>query len=187
MDHEAETRTIRLTSEIIRCIAKSLLASAEELERSLWHYSTPKEPSRSSREYEDDALSPNKQVVEIQERVATLLGVARENEHGRGPDQPPSALSNQNTSIETATMKDTENYIVDFFEFSGPNGKHRFDGEISLGLSLAERQMKNERRKQGRFAKMGPSPAVIDRAWIEMARTTRRASLRKVHQGRTSY
>jgi len=57
MDHEAETRTIRLTSEIIRCIAKSLLASAEELERSLWHYSTPKGPSCSSREYEDDALS----------------------------------------------------------------------------------------------------------------------------------
>jgi hypothetical protein len=84
-------------------------------------------------------------------------------------------------------MKDTENYIVDFFEFGGPNEKHRFDGEISLGLSLAERQMKNERRKQGRFAKMGPSPAVIDRAWIKMDRTTRRASLRKVHQGRTSY
>jgi len=84
-------------------------------------------------------------------------------------------------------MKDTENYIVDFFEFSGPNGKHRFDGEISLGLSLAERQMKNERRKQGRFAKMGLSPAVIDRAWIKMDRTTRRASLRRVHQGRTSY
>ena len=57
MDHEAETRTIRLTSEIIRCIAKSLLASAEELERSLWHYSTPKESSCSSNEYEDDALS----------------------------------------------------------------------------------------------------------------------------------
>jgi len=33
MDHETETRTIRLTSEIIRCIAKSLLASAEELEK----------------------------------------------------------------------------------------------------------------------------------------------------------
>jgi hypothetical protein len=56
MDHEAETRTIRL-SEIIRCIAKALLASAEELERSLWYHSTPKEPSCSSREYEDDALS----------------------------------------------------------------------------------------------------------------------------------
>ena len=35
MDHEAETKTIRLTSEIVRCIAKALLASAEELERSL--------------------------------------------------------------------------------------------------------------------------------------------------------
>ena len=57
MDPEAETRTIRLTSEIIRCIAKSLLASAEELERSLWHYSTPKEPSFSPSEYKDDALS----------------------------------------------------------------------------------------------------------------------------------
>jgi hypothetical protein len=57
MDHEAETRTIRLTSEIIRCIAKSLLASAEELERSLWHYSTPKEPPFSPSESEDDALS----------------------------------------------------------------------------------------------------------------------------------
>jgi hypothetical protein len=84
-------------------------------------------------------------------------------------------------------MKDTENYIVDFFEFSGRNEKHRFDGEISFGLSLADRQMKNERRKQGRFAKMGLSPAVIDRAWIKMDRTTRRASLRRVHQGRTSY
>jgi hypothetical protein len=57
MDREAETTTIRLTSEIIRRIAKALLASAEELERSLWHYSTPKEASRSSSEYEDDALS----------------------------------------------------------------------------------------------------------------------------------
>jgi hypothetical protein len=36
MENEAETRTIRLTSEIIRCIAKALLASAEELERTLW-------------------------------------------------------------------------------------------------------------------------------------------------------
>ena len=57
MDNEAETKTTRLTSEIIRCIARSLLASAEELERSLWHYSTPKEPSCSSSEYQDDALS----------------------------------------------------------------------------------------------------------------------------------
>jgi hypothetical protein len=57
MENEAETTTIRLTSEIIRCIAKSLLASAEELERSLWHYSPPKEPSFSPSEYEDDALS----------------------------------------------------------------------------------------------------------------------------------
>jgi hypothetical protein len=56
MDHEAETKTIRLTSEIIRCIAKSLLASAEELERSLWHYSSPTEHSRPSSEC-DDALS----------------------------------------------------------------------------------------------------------------------------------
>jgi hypothetical protein len=57
MDHETETRTIRLTSEIIRCIAKSLLASAEELERSLWHYSIPTEHSQSSSECDDDALS----------------------------------------------------------------------------------------------------------------------------------
>ena len=57
MDHETETRTIHLTSEIIHCIAKALLASAEELERSLWYHSTPKEPSCSSSEYQDDALS----------------------------------------------------------------------------------------------------------------------------------
>ena len=57
MENEAETTTIRLTSQIYRCIAKSLLPSAEELERSLWHYSTPKEPSGSSSEYQDDALS----------------------------------------------------------------------------------------------------------------------------------
>jgi len=56
MDHETETRTIRLTSEIIRCIAKSLLASAEELERSLWHYSTPTEHSQSSSDCDDAAL-----------------------------------------------------------------------------------------------------------------------------------
>jgi hypothetical protein len=116
--------------------------------------------------------------------------VARENKHGRGPDQPPSTLSNQNISIETATMKDSENYIVDFIKFSGPNEitKHRFEGEINLRLPLAERLMKNERRKQpGSFAKIEPLSAVIDRAWIKMDRTTRRASSRKVHQGRTSY
>src|SRR5262249_40359725 len=56
MDNETETRTIRLTSEIIRCIAKSLLASAEELERSLWHYSTPTEHSQSSSDCDDAAL-----------------------------------------------------------------------------------------------------------------------------------
>src|SRR5262249_13593552 len=56
MNHETETRTIRLTNEIIRCIAKSLLATAEELERSLWHYSTPTEHSQSSTECDDDAL-----------------------------------------------------------------------------------------------------------------------------------
>jgi hypothetical protein len=56
MDHETETRTIRLTSEIIRCIAKSLLVSAEELERSLWHYSTPTEHSQSSSDCDDAAL-----------------------------------------------------------------------------------------------------------------------------------
>jgi hypothetical protein len=32
MDHEAETKTIRLASEIIKCIANRFLASAEELE-----------------------------------------------------------------------------------------------------------------------------------------------------------
>jgi hypothetical protein len=57
MDHEAETKTIRLTTEIIRCIAKSLLASAEDLERSLWHYSIPTEHPQSSRVCDDDALS----------------------------------------------------------------------------------------------------------------------------------
>jgi len=56
MNHETETKTIRLTSEIIRCIAKSLLASAEELERSLWHYSTPTEHSQSSSDCDDAAL-----------------------------------------------------------------------------------------------------------------------------------
>jgi hypothetical protein len=56
MEYEAETTTIRLTSEIFRCIAKSLLASAEELERSLWH-SSPKVPSLSPSECEDDALN----------------------------------------------------------------------------------------------------------------------------------
>jgi hypothetical protein len=55
MDRETEARTIRLTSQIIRCIAKSLLASAEELESSLWHYSTPTDHSQSSSEC-DDAL-----------------------------------------------------------------------------------------------------------------------------------
>jgi hypothetical protein len=53
MDHEAETETIRLTSEIIKCIAKGLLASAEELERSVWHYPIPEE-SRSSEEHGDE-------------------------------------------------------------------------------------------------------------------------------------
>jgi hypothetical protein len=58
MDHEAETKTIRLTTtEIIRCIAKSLLASAEELERSLWYHSTSAEHSQSSNVSDDDALS----------------------------------------------------------------------------------------------------------------------------------
>jgi hypothetical protein len=58
MDYEAETKTIRLTSEIIKCIAKGLLASAEELERSLWHYSTPPiERSQSSSDDYNEALS----------------------------------------------------------------------------------------------------------------------------------
>jgi hypothetical protein len=55
MDHEAESRTILLTSEIIKCIAKGLLASAEELERSLWHL-TPSEQSRCASGC-NDALS----------------------------------------------------------------------------------------------------------------------------------
>jgi hypothetical protein len=55
MDHEAETKTIRL-SEITKCIAKALLASAEEMERSLWH-STPTEHSQSSSDCDDDALN----------------------------------------------------------------------------------------------------------------------------------
>lgn len=53
MDHEAEIKTMRLTSEIIRCIAKSLLASADELERSLWHCSIAQEQPRSSGDYGD--------------------------------------------------------------------------------------------------------------------------------------
>jgi hypothetical protein len=58
MDPEAETRNIRLMSEIIRCIAKSLLASAEELDRSLWHYSTPPiERSQSSSDDYNEVLS----------------------------------------------------------------------------------------------------------------------------------
>jgi hypothetical protein len=57
MDHEAETKTVLLTTEIIRCIAKSLLASVEELERSLWHYSARTEHSKSSSLSNDDALS----------------------------------------------------------------------------------------------------------------------------------
>jgi hypothetical protein len=87
-------------------------------------------------------------------------------------------------------MKDTENHIVDFVKFSGATEmtKHRFDGEINLRLLLVKTRMKNERRRQReRFAKMAPSSALIDRAWIKMDRTTRRASLRKVHQGRASY
>jgi hypothetical protein len=56
MEHEPETTTIRLTSEIIRCIAKSLLASAAELERSLWHYSNPTEHSQPLTECDDGAL-----------------------------------------------------------------------------------------------------------------------------------
>jgi hypothetical protein len=56
MENELETTTIRLTSQIIRCIAKSLLVSAEELERSLWRYSTPTEHSQSPSECDDDAL-----------------------------------------------------------------------------------------------------------------------------------
>ena len=60
MENEAETTTIRLTSEIIRCIAKSLLASAEELERSLWHYSSgsSERPHSTPSEHDGcDALS----------------------------------------------------------------------------------------------------------------------------------
>ena len=60
MDYETETRTIRLTSEIIKCIAKRLLASAEELERSLWHYSSSssERPHPTPSEHDDgDALS----------------------------------------------------------------------------------------------------------------------------------
>jgi hypothetical protein len=94
-------------------------------------------------------------------------------------------------------MKDSENYIVDFFEFSGPNEitKHRFEGEINLRLPLAEGRMKNERRKEHqRLANMERSSGLIhcaqtrlDQGWIKMDRSTRRASSRKVHQGRTSY
>jgi hypothetical protein len=53
MENELETTTIRLTSQIIRCIAKSLLVSAEELEGSLLHFPTPQEQPRSSGEYGD--------------------------------------------------------------------------------------------------------------------------------------
>jgi hypothetical protein len=57
MNQDAEAKTIRLTSEIVRCIAKALFASAEELERSLWHYSTPTEQSQASSQGDDDALN----------------------------------------------------------------------------------------------------------------------------------
>jgi hypothetical protein len=57
MDHEPETKTINLTTEIIGCIAKSLLASAEELETSLWHYSTRTEHPQSSSVCDDEAFS----------------------------------------------------------------------------------------------------------------------------------
>jgi hypothetical protein len=40
MDYDTETKTIRLTSEILKCIAKSLLVSAEEMERTLLHASS---------------------------------------------------------------------------------------------------------------------------------------------------
>jgi hypothetical protein len=56
MDHETENKTIRLTSEIIKCIAKGLLASAEELERSLWHYSSSSS-ERSQSSSANEALS----------------------------------------------------------------------------------------------------------------------------------
>jgi hypothetical protein len=57
MDHEAETKTIDVTTEIIGCIAKSLLDSAEELETSLWHYSIRTEHPQSSSVCDDDAFS----------------------------------------------------------------------------------------------------------------------------------
>jgi hypothetical protein len=60
MDHETENRTIRLTSEIIKCFAKGLLAGAEELERSLWHYSSSssERPNSAPSKYDEgDALS----------------------------------------------------------------------------------------------------------------------------------
>ena len=107
---------------------------------------------------------------------------------GGGQISPRLFSAIKMSASKQATMKDSENYIVDFFAFSGSNEKDRFEGEINLRLSLAGRRMKNERRKQrGRVAKMEPFSAVIDRAWIKMDRTTRRASSRKVHQGRTSY
>jgi hypothetical protein len=60
VDHETQTTTIRVTSEIIKCIAKGLLASAEELEKSLWHYSSgsnERPPSTPSEYDESDALN----------------------------------------------------------------------------------------------------------------------------------
>jgi len=60
MEYETKTKTTRLTSEIIKCIAKGLLASAEELERSLWHYpsSSSERPHSTPSEYDEhDALS----------------------------------------------------------------------------------------------------------------------------------
>jgi hypothetical protein len=56
-------------------------------------------------------------------------------------------------------MKESENHLVDLFEFSDANEitTPRTEGEINLRLSLAERRMKNERRRQReRFAKMEP-------------------------------
>ena len=70
-------------------------------------------------------------------RQVASRGVAHQNEQmGGGQISPRLFSAIKMSASKQATMKDGENYIVDFFEFSGPNEKHHFEGEINLRLSL---------------------------------------------------
>jgi hypothetical protein len=86
-------------------------------------------------------------------------------------------------------MTNTENYSIDFLEFGGLKEitKQRLEKEANFRSSLLKRRMKTERPKEQRYSAIHRAQKRIDRAWIKMDRTTQRASLRKVHQGRTSY